>query len=368
MTQETDVLIIGGGVIGCSAAYFLRKQGRDVTVIDRDEIGKGATWAATGLLSPIRPFLRPDHAYMRFQLAGMQCFSSLVPELEEESKIALEYMLTGTLRVIHQPEERLHAWVSEWQRAGFCIELLDGEALRQREPILATDVVAAIYNPQEPQINAQQLFRAYATAALYRGTRFLSHTPATGLLYQGNRVTAVRTVDGDIHCHYLIVAAGAWSAFCSTWLHTPIPVRPFRGQSLLLLPDFPLHHILFYDHIYLAPKRDGIIVGATREDVGFDTSTTAEGITSLLDAVRKVAPSLAKSRVERTWAGLRPRTPDTRPIIGKVPGWQNVILASGHGGFGILLSGVTGQSVADLIVTGHLPAIVQPFALERFSP
>lgn len=360
MTQRTDVVIIGGGAIGCSIAYQLRKRSVDAIVVDQGEIGEGASSAATGLLAPIRPFLRSDNPYMKLQLAGLRLFSSLVPELEADSGIVTEYTPTGTLRIVHLPQEqRVHKWISEWQQAGFPIELLIEDLLHQREPLLALDIVGAIYNPQEPQINAQKLVKAYATAALHLGAQLLAHTSATGILRQGNKVTGVRTTYEDIHCKYLVVAAGAWSTLCSDWLSIVIPVRPLRGQSLSLLSVSPLHHILFSEQVYLAPRVDGtIIVGTTQEDVGFDSSVTSEGIAFLLDAASKVAPSLAKSTVKNVWAGLRPRTPDTRPIIGTVPQWENVILASGHGGFGILLSIVTGQAVADLVVTGQLPSII----------
>ncbi len=118
----------------------------------------------------------------------------------------------------------------------------------------------------------------------------------------------------------------------------------------------------------MAPKADGsITVGATQEDIGFDASTTPEAAASLMSAVAKLIPSLATIIPTKTWAGLRPRTPDTRPVLGPVPGWENVIVASGHGGFGMLLSAVTGQSIADLVTTGCVPQIIRPFALERFS-
>lgn len=369
MIQQTDVLIIGGGVVGCSAAYFLRKQGVDVLVVDRGEFGSGASWAATGLLAPIRPFLRPDHPYMRLQLAALRLFPSFVEALEAESGVSVGYMPTGTLRVIDVNQvDRLRVWMDEWRQSGFAVDLLVDEELHRLEPTLAADISGAIYNPHEPQVNARKLMQAYAAAARHVGATLLPHRPVTEVLREGQRVVGVRTQEGNIACNTLIVAAGAWSALCGEWLDIELPVRPLRGQSLSLQPTIAVRHILFGEHVYLAPKEDGtVIVGATHENVGFDASTTPEGIATLLHAARKMVPSLATGTLQQSWAGLRPRTPDARPIIGLAPKWENVVLACGHGGFGMLLSAVTGQAVAELITTGNLPSMMQPFTSERFS-
>lgn len=370
MKQATDVVIIGGGVIGCSIAYHLRRRGAEVTVVDQGAIGSGASCAATGLLAPIRPFLKSDAPYMILQLAGLRLFSSFAAELEDASGIAIEYERTGTLRAVDlSQKDRLIAWVKDWQRVGFNMEFLIDDELRRREPLLSSDIVAGIYNADEPQLNAVQLVAAYARAAANMGATFCTQTEVLGVSSQGNKITGLSTSQGDIPCGHLIIAAGAWSAFCGDWLGVKIPVRPLRGQSLALLPSFPLHHILFADHIYLAPKKDGtIIVGATQEEAGFQAVTTSEGIQSLMTAVEKVTPLLATSTIQRTWAGLRPRSSDTRPVLGGVPGWSNAFVASGGGGFGMLLSAITGQTMAELVTTGQTSPLIQPFSLERFPP
>lgn len=365
---STDVAIIGGGVIGCSIALQLRKRGIHALVIDQGTAGSGASSAATGLLAPIRPFLKRDTPYMALQLAGFQFLSSFIVELEDVSGISVGYERTGTLRTVSlTSKDRLLSWVEDWQRAGFNIELLTDSELHQCEPLLSPEIVAGIYNADEPQVNALQLVYAYARFAKNIGAAFLMHTEVLGIYTQGNRITGLSTSQGNVTCSHLIIAAGAWSALCGNWLGIQVPIRPLRGQSLALLPSSPLRHILFADHIYLAPKMGGtIIVGATQEEVGFDSTTTSEGIQELMAAVGKVTPMLATSTIERFWAGLRPRSLDTRPVIGGVPGWENAFIASGHGGFGILLSAITGQAIAELIATGQLPPIIQPFSLERF--
>ncbi|MGB8345569.1 MAG: glycine oxidase ThiO [Ktedonobacteraceae bacterium] len=370
MKQITDVVIIGGGIIGCAVAYQLRKQGVDVVVVDKGEIGGEASSAATGLLAPIRPFLKPQNSYLSLQLASLALFPSLVPELESVSGIAIEFERTGTLRVVQARQEtRLRAWMQDWQQRGFPIELLTGNELHRQEPALASHIATAIYNPDEPQLNAAQLMNAYARAVENLGTILLTHTEVTGILRRGKRITSISVPQGEIACEHLVIAAGAWSAICGNWLDLAIPVQPLRGQSLALFqPASPVQQIIFGERVYLAPKPDGsIFVGATRDNVGFDCSTTVEGITWLRDAVMRLAPGIDTGSIKRAWAGLRPQTPDTWPILGSAPGWENVFLACGHGGFGILLSAITGQVAAEAIITGQSPLLIQPFGLQRFA-
>jgi glycine oxidase len=371
MKNTTDVAIVGGGVIGCAVAYQLRKRGVNVIVLDRGEIGAEASSAATGLLAPIRPFLKPKDPYMLLQLASLALFPELVLELEAQSGIAIEYRRTGTLRVVQARQEaRLSAWIQMWRQRGFDLELLIGDELHQREPLLASHIAAAVYNPDEPQLNAAHLVSAYAGAASNLGATLLAHRQVTGILGRGNRATGISTPQGDITCNHLIIAAGAWSANCGGWLDLALPIQPLRGQSCAVLqPATPLRHIIFGERVYLAPKPDGtVFIGATRDEVGFDTSTTSEGITWLRDAAMHLAPAVGESVVKSAWAGLRPQTPDARPILGQAPGWENVVLACGHGGFGMLLSAITGQIMAEVITTDELPPIIQPFGLGRFAP
>jgi glycine oxidase len=370
MKQITDVAIVGGGVIGCALAYQLRKRGVDVSVVDRGEIGAAASSAATGLLAPIRPFLKPQDPYMSLQLTSLALFPSLASELEEASGLSIEYERTGTLRVVQlRHETRLRTWIQNWRKLGFRMELLADEQLHQFEPLLAERVVAAVYNPDEPQVNAARLVRAYARAAEELGAFMLPHTPVIGILRRGQSATGITTPQGNIACNQLVIAAGAWSAACGEWLNLPLPVRPLRGQCFAVVqPGSPLRHIIFGERTYLAPKTDGtIFVGATRDDVGFDCSTTLEGIAWLRQAAQNLAPTLETCELQRSWAGLRPQTPDSRPLLGPAPGWENVILACGHGGFGMLLSAITSQLVAELLTTGHLPPLIAPFGFERFA-
>jgi len=374
MRNTTNVLIIGGGVIGCAIAYHLRKLNITVTVLDQGEIGAQASSAAAGLLAPLGSLSGPG-PLADLVLASFALFPSLVPELEDASGIRVEYEQIGALRTVRNPKRiaSLQQRMQAWQPLGLEMHWLTGDEARQREPILALDICAAIYAPEESQIKAPQLVKAFAHAATNLGATLHSHTEITGIQHRNSIVTGISTATGEtLACDHLIIASGAWAARCSDWLDIPMPVSPQRGQILSLSQPAPpspsLCHIIFGEAIYLAPKADNtIIVGATKEEVGFDTRITASGIAWLLNTAIKLIPALEHSALQTIWAGLRPKTPDTLPILGVAPNWQNVTLATGHNSIGILLSAITGQTIAELIATGRTPQLIHPFSPTRFS-
>ena len=371
MQRSAEVLIVGGGIIGCSIAYFLRKQGVEVIVLEKGDIGAQASSAAAGLLAPIRPLSQQD-PFKALQLAGLARFAAFVPELEAASGINVGYEQTGTLRIL--PAEKIastRTWAAAWQQAGYHIEVLTPEELYEREPLLSAGLHGAVSIADEAQVVPVQLVQAYAQAALHLGALFYAHTEVVALQRSEteNRVTGVWTDQGDLlSCKQLVIAAGAWSAQCTTWLDITLSVRPVRGELIALeQPSSPLRTIIFdegvFDEdIYLAPKPNGtVVIGATKADVGFDTSVSAGGTLHLLEVATQLLPALASCSIRRMWAGLRPKTPDSRPVMGTLPSWKNVTIASGHGGFGVLLSIITGETIAELVTTGQVPEIIRPF-------
>ena len=371
MQSTTDVVIVGGGVTGCAIAYYLRKSNIDVTVFDQGEIGAEASSAAAGLLAPLGSLSGPG-PFANLLLASFALFPALVPELEDASGIDLEYEQTGSLRVVRDTKHivNLRKRMQAWQPLGLEMHWLTGDEAHQREPLLAPGVCAAIYAPGESQLKASHVVKAFSLAAARRGSKLYSHRKITGVQQHNARVTGVYTSQGEtIGCNHLVIAAGAWAAHCSEWLNIELPVSPQRGQILTLRqPSSPLRHIVFGEAAYFAPKSgEMVIVGATREDVGFDKQLTAGGIAWLLNTAISLIPALASSPIDQMWAGLRPSTPANQPILGPAPGWENVTLATGHCSAGIMLSPITGKAIAELVVKGKVPEITRPFSLERFK-
>lgn len=213
MNHVTDVLIVGGGVIGTSIAYHLRKLGIDVSLVERGEIGSQASSAAAGLLAPLGPLSGPG-PLADLLLASFAMFPALVPELEDASGMHLAYERLGALRTIRNPKRIAHLQkrLKAWEPLGLRMDWLTGEEARQREPLLGPDICAAIYAPEESQISAPQVVQAFAKAASNLGTNMYLHTEVVDLHSEGDRVTHVVTAQGEtIACHRLIFAQGAWA-------------------------------------------------------------------------------------------------------------------------------------------------------------
>jgi glycine oxidase len=370
--QPTRVLIVGGGVIGCSIAYFLRKRGVEVIVVERGEIGAEASSAAAGLLAPIRPLSQED-PFKTLQLVGIARFPLFAQELEDASGLTVGYQQTGTLRIL--PLEKIapaRVWAEAWRKAGYRIDVLTPEEARAREPLLYPGLHGAVSIADEAQVAPAQLVKAFAKAARRAGAYIYDHTEVVALERSktGDSIEGVWTRRGELlGCDHLVIAVGTWSAKLGEWLCTPLPIRPVRGEIVAIQqPSTPLRTIIFDEgvwdeDVYIAPKPDGtVIVGATKADVGFDTTVSAGGAQHLLDVAIRLLPALANCPIARMWACLRPKTPDSRPLLGPLPGWSNVTAACGHGGFGVTLSIVTGEAIAELIATGQYPEIIRPFA------
>jgi len=369
MKDTTDVLIVGGGIVGFSLAYALRKRGVEVVVLDQGGGGMQASRAASGLLAPLKPFAKLEDPFTQFLLFCLTSFPQLVQELEEFTGIAVEYEPTGTMRMRPRKElARLTAWSAAWQQAGFPVEVLTDDDIRRYEPAAAIGTAVAVYRPDEPQVNAVQLLQAWMRAAITAGAAFSPHQTVTAVDHLSRRIQGVRTAEGRaIACQHFVLATGAWAALGGQWLGVTLPVHPVRGQSLLLpQPNPSIRHILFGQGIYLAPKHNGtLIIGTVRDEVGFATATTPEGIAWLHDRAAQLVPALSEYPVEQAWAGLLPVTPDTRPILGPVSCWDNVTFACGHNGYGLLLAAAA-DLLAEHIVTGQVASQLGPFLLERF--
>jgi len=364
-----DVVIVGGGVIGCAIAYYLTAAGASVTLFERNEVAGEASGAAAGMLAPLGESSRPG-PFVELCLTSLRLFPALADDLREETGIDIEYLPTGILRVAQSEDEEreLHHRL-EWQRPlGLPLDWVDGEALRRLEPRLAP-ARGALYSPQEHQVSAGRLTQALAQAAARRGAVLQQGVLVTGLLTNGRRVSGVRTSSGKVSCGHVVLAAGPWMSAFGRRLGVSLPVRPVRGQ-MLAYADFaaPLRHVVWGEAAYLAPKANGFLfVGATVEEVGFRSATTVRGQRDLQLGARRLVPSLAHSEVASSWAALRPGSPDGLPILGPVPGWEGLSVAGGHYRNGILLALITGRLMAQLLTKGKTEVSLAPFSAARFG-
>jgi glycine oxidase len=374
MQRSCDVAIIGGGVIGCSIAYQLRKAGVDVLVIERQEVAAEASSAAAGLLAPFGSLTEPG-PFSDLVLASWSLAPTLLPQIEQESDVQVEYRRVGALHIAANDREveALRQQMQAWEALGAKMTWLTADETHEREPLLGSQsnapVQAAILIEGEGSIKAPAVARAYAEAARRAGTRFALATEVVGIMRSGSRVVGVRTAQGEtISCQRLVIAGGAWSASCGEWLDLTLPIVPMKGQILSLAqPEPALQHIIFSEDVYFVPKLDGtIFIGATVVQAGFDKRLTAGGIAWLLNSAIRLIPALEQATIVQMWSGLRPWSRDSQPVLGPAPGWENVILATGHSAMGFELSAITGKMIAELITSGQTPELIRPFGIERF--
>lgn len=364
--KTSDVIVVGGGVIGTSIAYFLAREGLSVTLFERDDLASHASGAAAGMLAPICESTGHE-AFFQLAVRSLAFFPELAAELKDVAGIDPQYVPSGVLRVASSTDEATEMQAQAGRLAEYGLEWLSAAAAREREPLLAEGMSGAIWSPREGHVYSPMLARAYAAAAVRLGAEIHTGTPVLGLIRDAEQVLGVETATGKWGAGHVVLAAGLWTRYCAEWLGEQLPLAPVRGQILALDQPRPsFRSIVWSGHTYLVPKLNGtVVVGATEEHVGFDRRNTAAGIAHLLAAAAAIVPALAESTFRHAWAGLRPDTPDHLPVIGPVPGMRNVTLAAGHFRNGVLLSPITGRTVADWITRRDLSPLLHAFLPER---
>jgi glycine oxidase len=367
--READVIVIGAGIVGLSAARVLAAAGARVLVVERRRVGAEASGAAAGMLAP-QVEVAADSPLLDLALRARDHLVALVPSLEQETGIRVELSSEGILEVAFtDAEERVLDERLAWQeRRGLVVERLGPQDLREAEPNLAPGARAGLFFPHDRSVDNVRLTRALAASAVGRGATLLCGRPVTRLLQDGDDgpVTGVRAGAETFRAPSVINAAGAWAGLLAGDAQPP-PVEPVRGQMVAFELSPPLlRHVVCSAQGYLVPRADGrVLAGSTAERAGFDKSVTAAGLRTVLDTAMRLAPALADVRVADAWAGLRPGTPDGLPIIGpgQAPG---LVHAAGLFRNGILLGPLVGETAAAL-ASGRYPSFaLEPFALDRF--
>jgi glycine oxidase len=364
----SDVVVVGGGVVGACIAYELAKAGARVTVCDREAPGQ-ASRASAGMLAPLSEADGPG-PFLDLGMESLRLHRPLAEELQERTGMDVGYRQSGLLRVaLTEADEvavrRRRAW---HMQAGFAVAWLDPARARDAEPALSRDIRGAAYYDQEYQVSAPLLTRAALQAATDLGAVVRMGLNVEGFLVAGGTARGVRVPGETIRADEAVVAAGAWSgAFAE--LGPPLPVRPVRGQLVALrTPGTALRHMIYSSAGYLNTKADGLtLVGSTQEEVGFDARPTAAGVAGLLQSVARLTPDLTEATFSHVLAGLRPGSPDGLPLIGRLPGWSGISVATGHFRNGVLLAPITALLITDLLRHGRPRRSLQPFDPARLT-
>ncbi|MEW6189403.1 MAG: FAD-binding oxidoreductase [Actinomycetota bacterium] len=385
MVNKADVVVIGGGVIGTSIACHLAKYGVDTLLIERRNLAAGTSGACDGFI-----FLQSKKPGfdLRLALESARLYENLADELSYD----IEYRKCGGMILIETAEQLkvITELMDGQRRVGLDIELTTTP--QELEPILSGHIIGATYSPLDAQVNPFKVVLGFAQGAKRKGARILNYTEVQAIrtrTVRGElRVDSVITERGEIKTNTVINAAGVYAPVIAKMVGLDLPIIPRRGQVLVTepLPEFVTRLLVDagYITLKLAPDHretdDGLglgftleqttggnlLIGSTREFVGYDRRTTYHGIKAITQNALRIAPALKEVNIIRSFAGLRPYTPDGLPILGEVQGLSGFIIAAGHEGNGIALAPITGKLIAELVVKGRPSISLDEFGLERF--
>lgn len=357
-----DAIVIGGGVIGLLSARELRKRGLDVTLVERDQPGRQASWASAGILNASHPQDSSPEAALKRRSEAL--YPSLVADLKEETDIDPEMTHPGGFIPAFTDEHARELKAAAGTEPG--AQYVEGAALRSAEPSIGPNVIAGLIRPGG-QIDNRRLCRALEVAVRRAGVHLVYGAAVTEILRDGDEVRGVRTLEGDILAPIVINAAGSWSRQIPG-CDPVIPVVPQRGEILALDQSaVGLKRVVTkVPDPYLVPRADGrLVVGATRKYTGYNSSFTAGGVHWLLSEAIGLIPALADAPIVEIWTGFRPNSLDGRPSIGAGTA-KGLFFATGHGPSGIAPAPASAELLADL-VTGQTPKVpTAPFDPLRF--
>ncbi|MGA5897738.1 glycine oxidase ThiO [Streptomyces venetus] len=376
-TRTSDVLVIGGGIIGLVTAWRAAGRGLTTAVVD-PEPGGGAAQVAAGMLAAVTELHYGEQTLLGLNLASARRYPDFAAELTELTGHDLGYRRCGTLAVALDADDRAHLRELHalQQQSGLDSQWLSGRECRRLEPMLAPGVRGGLRVDGDHQIDPRRL--AGALVAACERSRVVFHRAlAERLTVAGDRATGVVTADGtELGAGQVVLAGGSLSGRLAGVPEDVLPpVRPVKGQVVrLTMPDRhgpflsrTVRAVVRGSHVYLVPRASGeLVVGATSEETGWDTTVTAGGVYELLRDAHELVPGITELPLTETRAGLRPGSPDNAPLLGPT-GLEGLLLATGHYRNGVLLTPVTGDALAHALTTGELPEEARPFTPKRFS-
>jgi glycine oxidase len=368
MSASYDCVIVGGGIVGAAIARVLAARGRRILLVDRAMPGGEASGAAAGMLAPQIEVLADD-PILPLAIAARARYAELVPELDRRTGVNVGYFGGGSVQVALGPDEvaPLQAQVEAQGAAGLEAEWLDRAALLRRHPGIGRTALGALFAPDDARVNNVTMTAALLADAVRHGAEVADHEEATEIVITAARVSAVTTSRRRYGTNAAVVAAGAWSPSLRGLPRT-LPIEPVRGQmAIVTWPAGEPAGVLFGRHVYIVPRGDDALLGSTMEHAGFAKDTTPEGLGQIFAGTAALLPAIGAQRIHRSWAGLRPVTPDGRPLIGPDPEVAGLWYATGHGRKGILLGPLTGEIIGDLVLEGATSWDIRSCAVTRFD-
>jgi glycine oxidase len=370
--NSPEVIVVGGGVIGCTLAYELQCRGMQTLLLEQGQIGREASWATAGIIgAPTAAGLPPHRADLADR--SQKRYADLLASVKSDSGMDTSYLHIGKV-LVAQTEQEVEAAQSQinWQAThGFESTWIEPAEVRELEPMISHDVLGAYYTQDGGAMTGHRFTEAVAVAFQQRGGQVREYTPAVSILTDGDAVCGVDTADGPIHAGTVVLAAGAWTRFLGPSISRAFPLKPVKGQMISVSPESagsrPNHVIGNISGGYLVPRIDGTVaVGASLQECGFDKRVTAHVFEHATDLMRRLGPGLLDATFVTAWAGLRPGTDDESPIMGPVPGYRGLWLSAGHHRTGIQLAPGSAVLVAEAITAGTSDSLLEQFSLDRF--
>jgi sarcosine oxidase subunit beta len=386
LPHKADIVIVGGGVIGVVSAYFLAKANFNVLVLERNDIGAGTTSSAAAAA-----LLQTKTSAKKLQIAAKSL--ALLDQLHEQLDCRFEYEHTGSLLAANTSDEMnlIQEMNANLQSLGLDVALVDGTQARELMPLLGHTVIGGSYSPLDAQVNPLELVVVCAEQAQQLGAKFFPFTEVIDIQTKGEKVLSVGTNAGRVLTETVVNAAGVWAPNIAKMVSIDLPIHPLKGELLvtermpyqmkgtLIAAKYLLSKSkLEKDTSETSPKRSigitlvqvkhgNFIVGSTREPAGFDRSSTYEGIRGLASQLLDLVPSLADTRLLRSYAGLRPITPDGYPIISPASALPGFIHATGFGGDGLAMSAISAEIITSLILKEQDHEFLSIFSSDRFK-
>jgi len=364
--SRSDIAVVGGGVIGAACARAAARRGLQVTLYAPGPDPAAASAASAGLLAA--QIESGDERLLPLAVRGRDLYQDLDASLKDTTGLEIGFQPVGiaTFAFGDADAETLFALVAEQRQAGLRCDWLERADLDERWPGVAPEARGALYAPEDGCLDPAALTRALLADARRLGVR-VSRDAVQRIMIAGDRVMGVVAGTTSTPTAQVVIAAGAWSPRL-LGLPRPLPVEPVRGQILAI--DWPAGFpaaVFYHGHGYMLRRGSEAILGSTMERVGFEARTTEAGLEEIRRSTARLCPAIARSPVRRSWAGLRPVTPDGLPILGPDPHVSGLWYATGHGRNGILLAGITGETIGDLLAQGTSDVDISELTVSRFT-
>lgn len=367
--HKSDVLIIGGGIIGCSIGWRLAQAGMKVTVLDRSEPGTEASAAAAGMLAPIGEMVTP-RAFSDLCIASRSLYPGFAAELEEAGGCSVGYRRDGSiLAALDAAQEEELASVRSTQAAlGYTLHALTTGEVHQRVAGLSPQIRSGLFIPGDHWVDNERLMRALLTACQRAGVRLETGMAVHQFHTKNSHIESVTAANGSsFSAKAYVLAAGCWSGEVASALGVQIPIMPCRGQMMEFESPGEIPFVVRAGIHYLVPRADRrVLMGTTSEYAGFEKVVTGEGLLAVLEGAMHLAPMVKDFRFVRAWAGLRPDTADHLPVLGYGE-MENLVFATGHFRNGILLTPITAEVISDLILKGSSSRPLELYRPTRFG-